>query len=246
MLNFFDFLLIIITLGFLSYGTWRRIRLWRIGKPANRSDNPRERLVSVFRFGIAQTKILKENYPGLIHLLIFWGFLIPLLVAFLVAIGLMPSFPKTLSYLLSLLLDLCGLAAIVGVILALHRRYVRRPDRLDNLPQDSIGLILILAIILSGFFVASFRMASTDAGWTVASPVGSSLALLLQLFGDGANLILYGIFRRIHFFTVLGFIAYLPFSKLFHIITPQQNPLSRFLSISTIEAPGIFERISRG
>jgi Fe-S oxidoreductase/nitrate reductase gamma subunit len=223
MLNFFDFLLIIITLGFLFYGTWRRVRLWRIGKPLARHDEPKERLISLFRFGIAQTRILKESYPGLMHLLIFWGFLLPFLVALLVAIGLMPGLPKALSYLLSLLLDLCGLAAIVGVILAIYRRYVQRPDRLDNLAQDSIGLILILAIILSGFTVASFRMATTGVGWTIASPVGSTLALAFQLRGDEANLIFYGIFRRIHLFCVLGFIAYLPFSKLFHLIT---TPLS--------------------
>lgn len=223
MLNFFDFLLIICTLGILAYGTWRRVRLWRLGKSIDRSDNPNERWLSLIRFGIAQTKILKENYPGVMHLLIFWGFLLPLLVAFLVALGLMPSLPKPLSLLLSIILDVCGLAAIAGVLLAIYRRYVRRPERLDNIPQDFIGLILILAIIVSGFFVEALRMATTSTSWTMASPVGSSLALPFLLTGSGANVILYGIFRRIHLFCVLGFFAYLPFSTLFHIITTPLN-----------------------
>lgn len=223
MLNFFDFLLIIITLGILSYGIWRRVRLWRLGKSIDRYDNPNERWLSLIRFGIVQTKILKENYPGVMHLLIFWGFLLPLLVAFLVALGLMPFLPKPLSFLLSIILDFCGLAAIAGVLLAIYRRYVQRPERLDNIPQDFIGLILILAIIVSGFFVEALRIATTSASWTMASPVGSSLALPFHLIGSGANAILYGIFRRIHLFCVLGFFAYLPFSKLFHIITTPLN-----------------------
>ncbi len=86
MLNFFDFLLIIITLGILGYGTWRRVRLWRLGKPLDRRDNPKKRWLSLIRFGIAQANILKESYPGFMHLLIFWGFLWPFLVAFLVAL----------------------------------------------------------------------------------------------------------------------------------------------------------------
>lgn len=223
MLNFFDFPLTIITLGILGYGIWRRIRLWRLGKPVDRRDDPPERWRSLIRFGVGQTRVLRETYPGLMHVLIFWGFLLPLVAAILVAFGFMPFLPRAFSFLLSLLLDLCGLAAILGVLLAGYRRYIQRPDRLDNTLQDGIGLSLILAILASGFLVESIRIATTHAHWSSASPVGSILALPFLSVADEANRVLVAIFRRLHLFCVMGFLAYLPFSKLLHIITTPLN-----------------------
>lgn len=227
MLTLFDFLLVVTAIGILGYGTWRRVRLWRLGAPLELTGNRWERWGSLLRFAIAQTRVLREPYPGLMHFLIFWGFSIPLLVTFLVATGLMPFLPEGVSGLLSFLLDVCGVAAVSGLVLALYRRYGQKPDRLDNQPQDAACLILILAIILTGLLVEAFRISSTHALWSWASPVGSSIALPFMNMGDEANLVMYALVRRIHLFCVLGFLAYLPFSKLFHIVTTPLNAYFR-------------------
>jgi len=227
MLNLFDFLLVIVAIGILAYGSWRRTRLWRLGAPMAVTGNPKERWGSLFRFAIAQTRVLREPYPGVMHFLIFWGFSIPLLITLLVVIGLMPFLPDGLSGVLSFLLDLCGLAALLGLVLAFYRRYGQRPERLDNQPQDATSLVIILAIIVTGLLVEAFRISSTHALWSWASPVGSSLALPFLSMGDEANLVMYGVLRRIHFFCVLGFLAYVPFSKLFHIVTTPLNAYFR-------------------
>ncbi len=193
------------------------------------TGNRAERWGSLLRFAIAQTRVLREPYPGLMHFLIFWGFSIPLIVTLLVVTGLMPFLPERISGLVSFLLDACGLAAAIGLALALYRRYGQRPDRLDNQPQDAASLLLILAIVLTGLLVEAFRISSTRAAWSWASPVGSSIALPFMEMGDEANLVMYGVVRRVHLLCVLGFLAYLPFSKLFHIVTTPLNAYFRSL-----------------
>jgi hypothetical protein len=122
------------------YGLIKRIRLWRIGKPENRLDHIFKRIGSVFSFGLFHKRILKEPYPGIMHLFIFWGFLVLLFGTILIffqedftklffdKVFIHGSFYITFSF----VLDLFGLLAIIGVILAVFRRYLLNPDRLDN------------------------------------------------------------------------------------------------------------------
>ncbi|MGB2981041.1 MAG: hypothetical protein WBC77_07325, partial [Candidatus Zixiibacteriota bacterium] len=61
------------------WGLIRRIRLWKMGKPENRTDRIGKRIASVLSFGLLHKRILKEPYPGITHLFLFWGFLVLLI-----------------------------------------------------------------------------------------------------------------------------------------------------------------------
>ena len=60
--------------------------------------------------------------------------------------------------------------------MALYRRYVIRPDKLDNKPENAILLIWILVMLITGFLVEGARMAVTEVrqhpDWAIFSPVG--------------------------------------------------------------------------
>ena len=57
----------------------RLIRQLRIGKPENRFDHVFARIRTTVKVALAQSKILREPVAGILHVMIFWGFLVLLL-----------------------------------------------------------------------------------------------------------------------------------------------------------------------
>jgi len=56
----------------------------------------------------------------------------------------------------SFLNDLGGIMLLMGVIIALVRRYIQKPQRLDNILDDATALAFIFVIVLTGFILEGF------------------------------------------------------------------------------------------
>ncbi|MCU0645464.1 MAG: heterodisulfide reductase-related iron-sulfur binding cluster, partial [bacterium] len=135
-----------------------------------------------------------------------------------------PSFIKGNFYLyFSLVLDLAGVLTIIGLLVAFFRRYIQRPDRLNNQTDDVIVLVGLLAIVISGFFVEASRIAATQPSWEVWSPVGYALSGLFSGAGVEAAQSWHRLIWWLHLVLAFSFIGYIPFSKLFHIISAPTN-----------------------
>jgi nitrate reductase gamma subunit len=114
------------------------------------------------------------------------------------------------------LFDISGLLILVGVGLALVRGFVSRAEeQAEGIPrQDWVALALIAAIIIVGFAAEGLRIAVT--GW----PEGSGWAFIGYIFSvvfswaSGA----YPFIWYLHAALAGAFIAYIPFSRLSHII----------------------------
>src|SRR5690606_40716371 len=80
----------------------------------------------------------------------------------------------------SLILDLFGLGAIVGLLIALWNRYVIRPRRLTHgVWSDGFILVSLLVIMVTGFLVEGLRIVATQDPWAAWSPVGTATGRLL-------------------------------------------------------------------
>lgn len=231
MIKTIDIFIIFLSLGIFIWGIRRRTRLWFVGTPEDRSGLTKDRLKSLFADGIFHKRILQERYPGYLHLFIFVGFLLPLAVIIFTQV--MFSLPGIPAQILSVLLDLVGLLAIISIVLFLFRRFVTRPSRLDNRPEDLVVLLLILAILLTGMLLESFKLNIIGREVSVWAPIGHVFSHLIQLSGIHIQTqsLLAKIVFRIHFFLVLGTIAYIPFSKMFHIISSPMNMFFRSFKI---------------
>lgn len=227
MIKTIDIFIIFLSLGIFIWGIRQRTRLWFVGTPEDRSGMTKGRLKSLFFDGIFHKRILQERYPGYLHLFIFVGFLLPLAVIIFTQI--MFSLPDIPAQILSVLLDLVGLLAIISIVLFLFRRFVTRPSRLDNRPEDLVVLLLILAILLTGMLLESLKLNVIGREVSVWAPIGHVFSHLIQLSGIHIQTqsLLAKIVFRIHFFLVLGTIAYIPFSKMFHIISSPMNMFFR-------------------
>ena len=233
----FLFFFTFVALAIFAYGVYRRWQLWvALGKPERRMDRLGERIRSLLVNGLVQWKTFRDPYPGIMHGLIFFGFFVLIFGAafdateFHIAEPLGWAFLRGRVYIVfSFLMDLFGVAVLIGVLTAIYRRYVQRPDRLgyqgkpDNTPDDAIALLFILGIIVTGFIIEALRIRVTYPPWEVWSFGGWFLAKAFASVDPGTAQILHKLFWWTHTFLALGFIAYIPYSRLMHIITTPAN-----------------------
>jgi Fe-S oxidoreductase/nitrate reductase gamma subunit len=249
----------LIVIGILVYAIYRRYRLWHIGRPEKRNGNTARRIRAFVTAAIvdgiihrkfcgiadnmghrplkAKDLLPKEFYAGLTHFLIFFGLLILLIGTFLDVLShYLVDFLHGGVYLgHALAVDIGGILAIIGVILAIIRRYVQKPDRLDNKRDDLIVLLIILLVVITGYIVEGLRIAATELqahpDWAPWSPGGYLFALAFSGLSENALLIWHRVWWWLHVAISLGAMAYvaLYFSRLWHIIVSPWNVYFRNL-----------------
>jgi len=114
--------------------------------------------------------------------------------------------------------DWTGLMIIAGAAVAILRSASSPSARLPAMPRhDRLASALLLAIVMVGFVLEGMRIALTGY------PAGSAYAFVgdaLSRFFSGASGLedIYGYVWYIHAMLTGAFVAYLPFSRIFHII----------------------------
>lgn len=211
-----------------AYTLYERIRLWRLGGGEPRFDRLGTRVGSLITYALGHARILRDAYPGVMHLLIFWGFAVLFLGTATIVVQedfVLPIWGTTFFHgdfylYYSLALDIFGLLAIFGVLMALLRRYIERPERLDNKADDAIVLLLLLVVLVTGFLVEGARLAAEMPPWRTWSPVGWTFATLVfnQASLQGLR-VTHQVLWWVHLALSFGFIGYITYSKLLHIIS---------------------------
>jgi Fe-S oxidoreductase len=218
--------------GFFAYSVRNLIRYLKIGKPDDRFDRPWVRIKKTLTVAIAQSKILREPFAGTMHALIFWGFLV-LLAAVLESIGegLVPGFSfRFLGVLYAPLLfmeDLFAGLVTVSVLVALYRRYVTRPKRLEVSAHSRFDATLILVMIL----LVMVSMVGQSATKMVLHPaldwsgrfLSGAVAPVFDTMDASTVDLWFEIFWWTHIGVVLIFLNYLPYSKHLHVLTSVLN-----------------------
>lgn len=222
--------LFIIALVFFGYGVYQRIQLWKLGQPENRWQDVWQGIKDVLVYGFAHKRILKDSYPGIMHFAIFWGFVFLTIATAIITLQAdfkLPIFQGWLYLFVKLTANLFGLFALIGILVAAFRRYVQRPSRLDNKPDDAIMLVLLFSVLFTGFLIQGARMAVQPDPWASWGFVGQWLAVVLQaMFNQSQLLAFHRFLWWFHLVLAMGFVAYFPYSKLFHIIL---GPVNQFM-----------------
>jgi Fe-S oxidoreductase len=223
-------IVILIAFGIFGYSLRRMIAMISIGKPEGRLNNIWERFKKMMGVAIGQSKLFREPVAGLMHAFIFWGFLV-LLSSIIESIGegLMAGFSfrflGSLYKPLTFFQDLFAGLVIIGVFIALIRRFIIRPKRLqvDRHSQIDATVILftIMIIMLSMLGQNSVRnqLGSYDEGRFLSI----SLSSLLTSADMSTNHVLFETYWWIHILLVFGFLNYLPYSKHAHVLTSVPN-----------------------
>ncbi len=186
---------------------------------------------------LAQVRVYRQAYPGVMHALIFWGVTIQVLGT---AVNLMQMqlfvpfvelpFPRAAAYLLfELMMDLAGGAILLGALMAAFRRLVLKPDALETRWDDYYAVALLLLLPVAGFTVEGARLVTISPEWAGWSPLGSAAAGLLRAAGvtPEAAAAAHSTLFWTHIGLALLFLASIPFTKLRHLVTGPLHILMR-------------------
>ncbi len=252
------YIFMFIAFFYLAYSVIQRVLIWRKGQPELRTDYPEKRILAVIKYVILQAKILRESFAGIMHASLFFGFVALAGVTFFIFVK--DDFTELFFhwnfiignfYLIwSLVADLAGAVVLVGLGMAIYRRYVTKPTRLDTKPIDTFALVLISIIIVTGFTSEAMRIAlSNFPEWEVWSPFGYVLAYFFSLFSDSTLRVMHQFSWWIHMLGAFIFIGLVGSDKLGHVVISSlnvyygnignENPKTKF-ALNVID-PAVFE-----
>ena len=143
--------------------------------------------------------------------------------------------------LVAFLFDVTGMMILSGIILAWIRGMLQKRSRADGTPpQDRIALALIGMIVLAGFLLEGMRIVMTGR------PAGTGYSFagywISLCFSPSRGLPdIYSFFWYIHAVLTGLFIAYIPFSRLLHMILA---PV--VISINAVSSPQSASMKNRG
>jgi len=198
-------------LALFALGFYRRCQLWRLGREDKRTDSILTRIKTTLGVALAHLRFLSEAYPGWMHFLIFWGAAMIIvskivrLFSYLVGID---NPPQDVFLYASLTSEIGAILIIIGGLLAVYRRYIIKPSRLDTKPDDTLVFLFVFLILITGFMIKGYRIATSEVAptdWAVWSPIGYGFSKIFSTFlTDYRNEIL--IWHRVLFHTVIAFV----------------------------------------
>ena len=212
-----------------------RIRNWERGGPDRRSITPKNarKRMERLRAGLWMQTLMRDPAAGVMHSMIYFGFLVLLAVTSILEIN--HQLPPDAKFLhggvyeaFSFIGDLGGVVFTAGVIWAIVRRYIQRPYRIriKTKPEHAVILGVLLTIGVTGFLTEGFRIAEEGMPYFEKwSFVGYPLALAFENMSgvDGWHQAMW----IIHVLSFVAFLVILPVTMLRHIFT---SPLNMYLS----------------
>jgi len=236
---------VIYLVGFLSlavfaYGVVRHWRVWMGGQPdapARHAVRRRERVGYLLTHVLGQRATLARRFPGLFHTGIFWGFLVLFLGTVLATIDW--DITRLLLDLRILkggfyvayeaVLDTFGFLFVVGLLLAIWRRYILQPPHVAGAWDFVLWMLLVVSV--TGFLVEGLRLAMSPVDWGGYSWVGQGIANLVQAapesFLRGTVPALHLWLWLLHAGASFLFIAAIPFTNAVHLAATSANVVLR-------------------
>ncbi|MBU3703189.1 MAG: 4Fe-4S dicluster domain-containing protein, partial [Ilumatobacteraceae bacterium] len=217
-----------------------RVRNWERGAPDRRRTTPKnvKRRLADYRAGVYMRTLLRDSAAGLMHSMIYFGFLVLLGVTTVLEID--HQMPESLKFLhgrvyqaYAMVGDLAGVVFTAGVVWAILRRYVQRPYRIriKTKPEHAAILGVLLGIGVTGFGAEAFRIAQSSAAganmdFEKWSFVGYPLAQLFDGMAVNTLETWHQVWWVAHVLTFVAFLLLLPITMLRHIFT---SPLNMYL-----------------
>ena len=208
---------------------WRKLAIVIKLAPEARWDQPAARLRAVLVNGFLQSRMVRREWkPGLMHAVIFLGFMTLLVRKVqLLIIGYDESFVYAgpAGKVFAGFKDVVEIAVLAAVGYAFWRRLVQKPARLERNREGLLILSLIAAIMITDLSFDGFRfalMAETDAGIAHERSyafAGSAIAQVLSMLPNHQLVAGYVASYWIQILTVLSFLVILPVGEHFHIVT---------------------------
>ncbi len=229
-------ILLILGVGYFARNVKKLVRNIKLGKDVDRSDNKGARWANMARIALGQSKMVVRPIAGLLHLVVYVGFVIINIELLEIVIdGLFgthrifqPLLGEGLYGFLIGTFEILALLVFITVVVFWLRRNTLKLQRfwkpeMTSWPKNDANYILYFEMVLMSLFIL---MNATDVEFQQASignPVSGLLAPLFDGFTTGT---LHTIERTawwLHIAGILIFLNYLYFSKHLHILLAFPN-----------------------
>lgn len=205
------------SLGFFVYQVQKAIRLVLVGGPDHRTDAWFSRVIEVATGWLGQKRVLEDRVVGVLHVLMFWGFLmlssdmLDLATANWFSGSLLPS---ALVGPWNGMVELGYASALVGCVAALSRRVFFTPEKLKGKSQLEGNAILLLILTITS---TSFVIESGEGPSKFWEPLG----YLVSQLGPTQGLIIASYW--LHMIAICSFLILIPLSKHMHLVMALPN-----------------------
>jgi Fe-S oxidoreductase len=196
--------------------------LLRRARPEKRWDRIPARIRKWLANVPGQARLLRQSPFGLAHFFIFWAFVFfASSFAWNLIRGLIPGLPLPYAdevWWLASAMEILAILALIGLLGAALRRYVFTPPDLERTWDATLVLFLITTLLTSFLVGQGFKAAAETHA--AATPIGGLLGTLFSSWGVTGSVAVTGFLWMwwLHMITVLGFTAYLPYSKHLHLL----------------------------
>jgi Fe-S oxidoreductase/nitrate reductase gamma subunit len=218
-----------------------------LGKDENRSDQVAKRVKTLLSVTFGHQRFWKELYPGTMHFLIFLGailiFMGKIVRLFSYPVGLTNP-PQNIFKYASCVSEIGGLLVIVGGGMAVYRRYILKPSRLETTPERTLIFVWGVILLITGYLVKGYRIATVGAtipsDWLSWAPISYAVShFFLILPTAPLNELLLWHRVLIHALPAFLFFAYVFVTRtpLQHFFLSPINVFFRSLKLKGILAP---------
>ncbi len=235
--NIFFYLIIVGFSAFFLLTIAARLIPFLQAKGAPRLDQLPQRIGDFLLVMIGQSRFFRRKYwySGILHPLIFWGFLVLLIRSLNLLLSGVAD-PLSLQHLpggifngYKPVMDTFNVLVMVGIAMGAYERFFVKPQRMTlNLDAWRIlGLIFFLMVtdILANSFELNLEGGTKQAYSFVAYGV-SNIWSGMNLSHDATGM-LHATFWYAHLVILFGFLCYLPYSKHSHVLTVAFNVFFR-------------------
>lgn len=229
------FLLLVVAIGLLYRTSIEIQKCFRVTKPVSFDGLWQQRLKLTLKVALGQSKILRKPVVGLIHALVFWGFLVITIGTLELLIDGLSGQYRSFSGLgrvyeiITASGDIFALIVLLGIVFFLVRRLVFHIKRFYGIElsrinkQDAtIALLFILFLMVSLLGMNTYDLLwhqTQTEGWY---PVSKILARWIDGHGQMAEEGFH-FFWWVHILLIFIFANYLPYSKHFHVFMSLPN-----------------------
>ncbi len=222
------FYILVATFVAVSIGLFaNRVKNWERGAWESRTGDWKRRLRR-FADGLSMKTVAEDRAAGLMHSLIYWGFVVLFLGTVTLEIDHLA--PTSLKFLhgtvyqgYSFVLDVAALLFLGGLALAAFRRYIQKPNRIASKtrPEDAWILLLLATIGITGLLTEAARISLVGRpDFEQWSFVGYAIAGVVP---ESSAAGIHQVWWIAHAAAFLAFLVVLPVTKLRHMFTTPVN-----------------------
>lgn len=227
-------LILLLGIGFFARNVKKLKRNINLGHDVNRKDNPSARWKNMAMIALGQSKMVKRPIAGLLHIIVYAGFIIINLEVLEIIIDGLFGTHRVFSFLGSFYgfligsFEILAVLVLVAVIVFWIRRNIIRLKRfassdLKGAPKRDADAILYFEIVLMSLFLI---MNATDLHFQAMNS-GNVISQYINPWFTSLDIVQVEVIERtawwLHIVGILVFLNYLYYSKHLHILLAFPN-----------------------